>query len=100
MYVDGRIDYFAVNVKGMIYDALEDKSTVIAIDAKSMKVTATYSLAPNAGPSGMAMDTVTRRLFVPTHSKALLVLDADTGINLSTFSIGERIDSANFDASN
>src|SRR5206468_3833661 len=59
---------------------------------------ATYSLAPNEGPSGMAMDTVTRRLFVPTHSKALLVLDADTGKILETFAIGEGNDAAKFDA--
>jgi hypothetical protein len=95
--VDGRTEFYAVDGTGMIYDALEDKATVIAIDARAMKVVRTYSLAPNEGPSGMAMDTRTRRLFVPTHSKAFLVLDADTGKILASFPIGEGNDAAKFD---
>lgn len=95
--VDGRTEFFAVDGKGMIYESLLDKSTVIAIDAKAMKVVATYSLAPYAQPSSMAMDTETRRLFVPTHSKALLVLDADNGKIIANFPIGAGNDAAKFD---
>jgi DNA-binding beta-propeller fold protein YncE len=95
--VDGRTEFFAVDGKGMIYDALEDKATVIAIDARAMKVISTWSLAPHQEPSGMAMDTTTRRLFVPTHSRSLLVLDADSGKILATFPIGAGNDAAKFD---
>jgi DNA-binding beta-propeller fold protein YncE len=95
--VDGRTEFYAMDGKGMIYDALEDKATVIAIDAKAMKVIATYSLAPNTEPSGMAMDTQTRRLFVPTHSKSFLVLNADSGKILATFPMGAGNDAAKFD---
>jgi DNA-binding beta-propeller fold protein YncE len=95
--VDGRTEFYAMDGKGMIYDALEDKATVIAIDAKAMKVIATYSLAPHAEPSGMAMDTKTRRLFVPTHSKSFLVLNADTGKILAAFPMGAGNDAAKFD---
>jgi hypothetical protein len=69
----------------------------IAIDAKGMKVTAAYSLAPNTEPSGMAMDTKTRRLFVPTHSQSFLVLSADTGKILATLPMGAGNDAAKFD---
>lgn len=96
--VDGRTEFFAVDGKGMVYDSLLDKSTVIAIDAKSMKVVATFSLAPYKQPSGLAMDAQTRRLFVPTRSKTLLVLDADTGKTITTFPIGAGNDAAKFDA--
>jgi DNA-binding beta-propeller fold protein YncE len=95
--VDGRTEFFAMDGKGMIYDALQDKATVIAIDAKAMKVIATYPLAPNTEPSGLAMDAKTRRLFVPTHSKSFLVLNADTGRILATFSMGAGNDAAKFD---
>ncbi len=95
--VDGRTEFYAMDGKGMIYDALEDQATVIAIDAKAMKVIAAYSLAPNTEPSGMAMDTKTRRLFVPTHSKSFLVLNADTGKILATFPMGTGNDAAKFD---
>jgi hypothetical protein len=62
-----------------------------------MKVVATYSLAPYKEPSGLAMDTGTRRLFVPTRDKTLLVLDADSGEIVDHFPLGERNDAAKFD---
>jgi DNA-binding beta-propeller fold protein YncE len=83
--------------KGMIYDSLEDKATVIAIDARAMRIVATYPLAPNQGPAGTAMDPETRRLFVACHSKMLLVLDADAGTILASFPIGAGNDAVKFD---
>lgn len=95
--VDGRTEFYALDGRGTIYDSLEDKATVIAIDARSMKVTATYSLAPNEEPAGTAMDPKTRRIFVACHSKSFLVLNADTGKILASFAIGGGNDAAKFD---
>jgi DNA-binding beta-propeller fold protein YncE len=95
--VDGRTEFYAMDGKGMIYDSLQDKATIIAIDAKAMKVVATYPLAPHAQPAGTTMDPATRRIFVACRSKSFLVLDADTGKILETFPIGERNDAAKFD---
>jgi DNA-binding beta-propeller fold protein YncE len=95
--VDGRTEFYAMDGQGMIYDSLQDKGTVIAIDAKAMKVIATYSLAPHTQPAGTAMDPKTRRLFVACRSKNFLVLNADSGEILATYPIGERNDAAKFD---
>lgn len=95
--VDGRTEFYALDGKGMIYDSLQDKATVIAIDARTMKVTATYPLAPHAQPAGTVMDPLSRRIFVACRSKSFLVLDADSGKILATFPIGERNDAAKFD---
>ncbi|HZF29650.1 MAG TPA: YncE family protein [Gammaproteobacteria bacterium] len=95
--VDGRTEFYALDGKGMIYDSLQDKATVIAIDARAMKVVATYPLAPHAQPAGTVMDPLTRRIFVACRSKSFLVLDADSGKILATFPIGERNDAAKFD---
>jgi DNA-binding beta-propeller fold protein YncE len=95
--VDGRTEFYAMDGQGMVYDSLQDKATVIAIDAKTMKVVATYPLAPHAQPAGTTMDPQTRRIFVACRSKSFLVLDADTGKILATFPIGERNDAAKFD---
>lgn len=95
--VDGRTEFFALDGKGMIYDSLEDKATVIAIDAKAMKVVATYSVAPNEEPAGTTMDPQTRRIFVACHSKSFLVLNADTGKIVASFPIGEGNDAVKFD---
>ncbi len=95
--VDGRTEFPAFDGKGMIYDSLQDKATVVAIDARALKVTATYSLAPHKDPAGTTMDPKTRRIFVACRSKSFLVLDADTGKILETFPIGARNDAAKFD---
>jgi DNA-binding beta-propeller fold protein YncE len=95
--VDGRTEFYAMDGKGMIYDSLQDKATIIAIDAKIMKVVATYPLAPHTQPAGTTMDPQTRRIFVACRSKSFLILDADTGKMVATFPIGERNDAAKFD---
>ncbi len=95
--VDGRTEFYALDGKGMIYDSLQDKATVIAIDAKAMKVVATYPLAPHTQPAGTVMDPKTRRIFVACRSKSFLVLDADSGKILATFPIGAGNDAAKFD---
>ena len=95
--VDGRTEFYAMDGKGMIYDSLQDKATLIAIDARMMQVVATYPLAPHAQPAGTTMDPQTRRIFVACRSKSFLVLDADTGKILATLPIGEHNDAAKFD---
>ena len=95
--LDGRTEFPVADGKGMIYDSLQDKATIVAIDARTLKVTATYSLAPHKDPAGTTMDPETRRLFVACRSQSLLVLDADTGKILSTIPIGARNDAAKFD---
>ena len=95
--VDGRTEFPAFDGKGMIYDSLQDKATVVAIDARTLKVTATYPLAPHTQPAGTVMDPETRRIFVGCRSKSFLVLDADSGKILATFPTGSGNDAAKFD---
>jgi DNA-binding beta-propeller fold protein YncE len=95
--VDGRTEFPALDGKGMIYDSLQDKGTIIAIDARALKITATYPLAPHHDPAGTTMDPVTRRIFVGCRSQAFLVLDADTGKILASFPLGARNDAVKFD---
>lgn len=96
--LDGRTEFPAADGKGMIYDSLQDKATVVAIDARTLKVTATYSLAPHKDPAGTTMDPKTRRIFVACRSQSFLVLDADSGKILQTFPIGARNDAVKYDS--
>ena len=95
--LDGRTEFPVADGKGMIYDSLQDKGTVVAIDARTLKVMATYPLAPDTDPAGTTMDPITRRLFIACRSQSFLVLDADTGKILAKFPIGARNDAAKFD---
>jgi len=85
--------------RGMIYDNLEDKNEVIAIDSRTMKIKARWPVAPGAQPVSMAMDRENRRLFIGCRNpKVFIVMDADTGKVIGkAFPIGARVDSSIFD---
>ena len=84
--------------RGTIFVNLEAKSAIAAIDARSLKVTATWPIAPCEEPSGLAIDREHRRLFSVCRNKLMAVVDADSGRLLTTLPIGDRVDGAAFDA--
>jgi len=85
--------------KGMIFDNLEDKNEVIAIDSRAFKITGRWPVAPAGQPVSIAMDRQSRRLFIGARNPAVfVVMDADTGkIVGPSFPIGERVDTTVFD---
>jgi YVTN family beta-propeller protein len=86
--------------KGTIFDNLEDKNEVIAIDSKTLKIKARWPVAPAGQPVSIAMDRLHRRLFIAGRNPKLLVMmDADSGkIIGDSFPIGGRVDTTIFDA--
>ncbi|HEV3117017.1 MAG TPA: hypothetical protein VGY58_08200, partial [Gemmataceae bacterium] len=83
--------------KGHVYVNIENKSEVVDLDAKKLTVDHRWPLAPCEEPSGMAMDTKTRRIFSGCHNKMVAVLNADTGKVVATPAIGEGVDATAFD---
>lgn len=85
--------------RGMIYDNLEDKGEVVAIDSRTLKITARWSTAPAMQPVSIAMDREHRRLFIGSRNpKIFLAMDAGSGkIIGKQFPIGGRVDSNIFD---
>jgi hypothetical protein len=83
----------------MIYDNLEDKNEVVAIDTRALKITARWPVAPAGQPVSMAMDRQHRRLFIGARNPSVfVVMDADTGkIIGSPFPIGARVDTNVYD---
>ena len=84
--------------KGRIFVNNEGKSTVQVIDVKSMKATASWPLAPCEGPTGIAFDATTNRLFCGC-SKTSAVLDAGTGKVVATIANGVGVDALGWDPS-
>ena len=93
----GRPEYAVADGKGMIYNNIEDKSEVAAINAKTLKVENSWSIAPGDGPSGISMDPKTRRVFSVCSNQKMTVLDADTGKIIATLPIGNGPDASAFD---
>jgi hypothetical protein len=93
----GKPEFAVADGEGHIYNNLEDKSEVVRIDAQKLTVTARWPLAPCEEPSGMAMDTEHRRLFIGCHNRMMAVMDADSGKVLATPPIGGGVDANAFD---
>ncbi len=95
--LEGKPEFAAADGHGHVYVNIEDKSEVFDIDAKKLTVEHRWPLAPCEEPSGMAMDTKTRRIFSGCHNKMVAVMNADTGKVVATPAIGEGVDATAFD---
>jgi len=97
----GAPEFAVADGKGLVYNNLEDKSSLVVIDTKQMKVTHTYSLAPCGGPTGMALDGANQRLFTACReNKGMSVVDINSGSVIATIPIGAGVDAVAYDASN
>jgi DNA-binding beta-propeller fold protein YncE len=84
--------------KGHLYIDLEDKGSIAVVDAKALKVTATYDLQGKGGTcAGLAMDVKNNILFAACRSpQTMVILNAGDGKILETLPIGNGSDGAVF----
>jgi DNA-binding beta-propeller fold protein YncE len=80
-----------------VYVNVEDTAELLHIDAQKMTVLHRWSLAPCKEPTGLAMDTKSRRLFAVCDNEMMAVVDADSGKVVATPKTGEGADAAAFD---
>jgi DNA-binding beta-propeller fold protein YncE len=96
--LSGKPETPVLDGKGSIFANIEDKNSLVEIDAKAMTVKHEYPLAGCEAPSGIAMDTAHRRVFSGcSDSKKLAVTNADTGKVVAAPEIGEDTDASGFD---
>src|ERR1700720_2427132 len=88
----GRPEYAVADGKGMIYDNIEDKNEVVALDSRTNTVKARWPIAPAEEATAMDMDVQHRRLFIGGRNKVLAIMDADSGKVVQTFPIGSGVD--------
>src|SRR5579864_1546614 len=86
----------AADGKGHLFVNNEGKSTIQVIDVKTWKATASWPLAPCEGPTGIAYDKATNRIFSGC-SKNSVVVDASTGKIVATITNGTRVDALAWD---
>lgn len=84
--------------KGRIFVNLEDKEAMDVIDTKTWKVVATWPVAPCKGPTGIAMDRASNRVFVGC-SNTSMVLDASSGKVVAEIKNGGGVDGIAWDQS-
>jgi DNA-binding beta-propeller fold protein YncE len=83
--------------KGHIFVNIEDTSEIVQFDATKLSVENRWKIAPCDGPSGLAMDQKTRRLFSVCGNKMMVITNADTGQVVANVPIGPGADGVAFD---
>jgi DNA-binding beta-propeller fold protein YncE len=82
---------------GKLFVNIEDKNEIVVVDTKTFKVLNHWSIAPGDGPTGLAFDKNTKRLFAGCE-KLLMVVDATNGNIVDKITIGDGCDGVAFDA--
>ena len=96
----GKPEFSVSNKKGLIYVNIEDKNQIKVINASTLKVINTWSIAPGDEPTGLAIDIKTNRLFSVCGNKIMVVVDASNGAIITSLAIGDGCDGVVFDAQN
>jgi DNA-binding beta-propeller fold protein YncE len=88
----------AADGKGHIFVNNERKNTMQVIDVKTWKATASWPLAPCEGPTGIAYDKTSNRIFSGCNNTSVVV-DPDSGKIVATIKNGTRVDALGWDPS-
>jgi len=88
----------AADGKGHIYVNNESKNTMQVIDVKTWKAIASWPLAPCEGPTGIAYDRASNRIFAGCN-RTSVVVNPQTGKVVATIPNGTRVDALGWDAS-
>lgn len=88
----------AADGQGHIFVNNEGKNTIQVIDVKTWKATASWPLAPCEGPTGIAYDKTSNRIFSGCN-KTSVVVDASTGTVVASITNGTRVDALGWDPS-
>ncbi len=86
----------AADGKGHIFVNNESKHTIQVIDVKTWKAVASWPLAPCEGPTGIAYDKASDRLFSGCNNTSVVV-DPNTGKVVATIKNGTRVDALGWD---
>jgi hypothetical protein len=94
----GKVEFPAVDGKGMIYDNNPEKNDIVAIDAKTNTIKSRFPTAPEGNPTSMAIDQKTRRLFSGGRGpQFMIMMDADSGKVIQSYPISGGVDANAFD---
>jgi YVTN family beta-propeller protein len=94
--LDGKPETAVSDDAGRIFVNIEDKNEISVVDIVNKKVVASWPLSPGDGPTGLAIDKKTKRLFAGCD-KWLIVMDAESGGIVGKYPIGDGCDGVAFD---
>ena len=93
----GKPEFAVAQGDGRVFVNVEDKSEVVAFDARTLAVQARWSLAPCEEPTGLAIDRAHGRIFAGCSNEVMAVVDTKSGRVVATPPIGAGVDGTAFD---
>jgi YVTN family beta-propeller protein len=94
----GQPEFMVTDAAGTVFVNIETETgKLIAIDAKSLKIRATWSLPGCMNPTGLAIDAMNHRLFSVCGNQVMVVTDSASGRQVARIAIGDGPDAAAFD---
>jgi len=93
--LDGKPETAVSDEAGKIYVNIEDKNKITVVDIRTNTVVTSWPLTGES-PTGLAIDTKTKRLFAGCD-KFLVVMDATNGAIVDKLPIGDGCDGVGFD---
>ena len=94
----GGPEFAVADGNGTVYVNLEDKSELVAIDSRTLKIKSRWPLAPAGTPTALAMDVAHHRLFsAGRNPQMLVVLDSESGKVVQSFPISAGVDAAAYE---
>src|SRR4030095_12521671 len=95
--VGGKPEAAVSDGNGKLFVNIEDKNEIVAVDLKTFTVANHWTLNPAEGPTGLAYDKSTKRLFAGCE-KLLVVVNAENGSVVDKIAIGDGCDGVAFDS--
>jgi YVTN family beta-propeller protein len=95
--LDGNPESAVSDEHGHVFVNIESTSEVAEIDSRNNTVLATWKLAPGEGPTAIAMDRASNRLFIGCANQKMIVMNSTNGKITQTFPIGKGVDADAFD---
>lgn len=97
IHIGGDLEYAVAGENGRLYVNGVTHHEIFRIDTATDRVDARWPMPGCRDPHGLAIDTVTQRLFSSCENGRLIVVDANDGKVVATLPIGRGTDAARFD---
>ncbi len=95
----GAPEFMATDGEGTVFVNIEaEQGKLVSIDAKSLKIKATWTLPGCANPTGLALDVAHNRAFSVCANETMVVTDSLSGRQIARVAIGQGPDAVAFDA--
>lgn len=93
-----KLETIVSNLQGKLYINVEDKNQIAEVDLQKNSMLNLWPLEGAEGPTGLAIDNTTKRLF-SACDKLLVVMNAENGKIVTKLPIGDGCDGVAFDPS-